>query len=207
MWLMREHSVQVLLASFSWGGGSVPTLASWKRCATGSPLCHLLLTFVMIAPVPLRFGQAHRQAVAVSVSAGGMEFRLSKPRRVPRWASGVAGVTGTGTSAVSRSITALDGTMEQMRISVDIEPTAAMSRGGGNNATAGIGQAARQAVAITGLGWAVGQAVAVTSGAAISLFASNFPQWGDRGPGGGTASLRSSLEVTSSTELIGSRYP
>ena len=43
-------------------------------------------------------------------------------------------------------------------------------------------------------------------GGAACLFASNFPQWGDRGPGG-TASLRSSLEVTSRAELIGSRYP
>ena len=128
----------------------------------------------------MRFGQAHRQAVAVSVSAGGMEFRLGGPRRVPRWASGVVGVAGTGTSAVSKSNTALEGTMEQMRTSVDIEPTAAMSRGGGNNATAGIGQAARQATANTGLRWAVGRAVAVTSGAAVSLFTWNFPQWGDR---------------------------
>ena len=44
-------------------------------------------------------------------------------------------------------------------------------------------------------------------GGAACLFALNFPQWGDRGPGGGTASLRSSLEVTSGAELIGSRYP
>ena len=99
----------------------------------------------------MKFGQAHRQADAVSVSAGGMEYRLGGSRRVPRWASGVVGVAGTGTSAVSRSITALDGTMEPVRISVDIEPTAAMSRGGVNNATAGNGQAARQAIANTGL--------------------------------------------------------
>ena len=34
------------------GKGSVPTVVSWKRCASGSSLCHLLLTFVMITPVP-----------------------------------------------------------------------------------------------------------------------------------------------------------
>ena len=39
----------------------------------------------------MRFGQAHRQAVAVSVSAGRMEFRLGRSRRVSKWASGIAG--------------------------------------------------------------------------------------------------------------------
>ena len=38
-----------------------------------------------------RFGQAHRQAVAVSGRVGRKEFRIGRARRVTRWASGIAG--------------------------------------------------------------------------------------------------------------------
>ena len=212
---------------------ALPTLASWKSCATGSPLCHLLLTLVVIAPAPSRGSGKHtdRQPQSVSVQAGWSSGSVGRGERLDG-ASGVVGVAGTGTSNLqtrgrgTAGHTARRrhraqrrgraGHKARRRYSLNLRRSGSTGRAGsgGMRRNSGLGTAgAHQAWAghcfqtNSRGGWQSIELGERAGGGAACLFALNFPQWGDRGPGGGTASLRSSLEVTSSAELIGSRYP